>query len=442
MKSFSLFLCMATSLAVHHQAQARHDDVRPLWTEKDLECPAVSATDRYIDVPTFHDLGKVAHIERIPGLKVHKEMQDSYADKKLRIYYELFRPWDSNKELLILIPGGPGETHATFHVLVTDQPEFLERFNVIAMDHRGVGCSRPLFPGNEPDEALLMRQAASDIDLIRRELVGASGSINVWGYSYGSILAQTYALLYPEHLDRLFLGGSVSSFNDWHLAGLQYESLVFSAVKDEAREEFEALTKESPEIREQFLVWAFTSLYSYWGRVKEIPGKLETVVRLLRSGQKAAIAKELKPEDWVLPWMMRSISCTELFPYEAKYPGEFPMFKPILESCREFQEKHEYFNYTPLLKQIDRPTLIFGGNFDHVTPAPAMLRIAQEISGSFIFIDPYMGHSFRGKRECLSKLMLEFFSGASNEKLEEVAYSGLCQRAPPSEEPQEESNKK
>ncbi len=75
-----------------------------------------------------------------------------------------------------------------------------------------------------------MRQAASDIDYIRRELVGDAGQINVWGYSYGSILAQTYALLYPKHLERLFIGGTVSQVDDWHFDGVQYESLVFSAV--------------------------------------------------------------------------------------------------------------------------------------------------------------------------------------------------------------------
>jgi pimeloyl-ACP methyl ester carboxylesterase len=414
-------------------ASAREDIMKPQWHLGDTTCPKASFTDRYINVPLFHDLQSMADLNRIPGLNVFKAAQIENSEKQIRIYYELFNGWDPQKKFIILIPGGPGQTHADFHRLAYNyekRTDLLKKFNVIAMDHRGVGCSRPLFPGNEPPESMLMRQAASDIEMIRKKLVGQEGQINVWGYSYGSLLAQTYALLYPTHVERLFLGGTASSVDDWHMAGLQYESMVLSAVKPETRDAFLEQVKDLPEVREAFLDWSFEYLYQFAGRTQAIPLKLEAVVASLADGKKASVLEDLATEKEISPWMQRSIACIELFPYTQKYLGEYPMWDKIIGHCSEFKNKHEYFDYFPLLRQINVPTLIYGGAFDHVTPAKAMIRMAQEIKGSLLYIDNYLGHGFGGKIGCVVKLTGDFFSGASNDELMELSYSPVCQDPP------------
>lgn len=426
-------LALMACAVLSFTAFAKGNSVKPQWQEGDLSCPTASATDRYIEVPVYHDLATVAQVDRIPGLNLFKEKQENFAGKKMRIYYELFNGWDANKKLLILIPGGPGQTHADFHRLVDvygAQSDLLKNFNVIAMDHRGVGCSRPLFPGNEPEDSMLMRQAASDIDLIRKELVGANGKINVWGYSYGSLLAQTYALLYPDQIERLFIGGTVSNIDDWHMAAVQYESLVFSAVEPKARDSFYELTANDKTLREAFLDWAFEPMYQYAGRAQKIPEKLNFVLEKLKAGEKQNVLQELASKPSVTPWMQRSIACIELFPYETKFPGEYNFWVKAIGFCSEYKGMHDYFHYTPLLKQINVPTLIYGGAFDHVTPPKAMLQMSQEIKNSFIFIDNYLGHGFGGKVGCIVRLTAQFFSGASSSELQQVAYSPFCQDAP------------
>ncbi len=405
----------------------------PFWKNGDDQCPAPSATDKYIDVPVFHDLESNAEIARIPGLNVFKANQTEYKNKKIRVYYELLNGWDPKKPLVILVPGGPGQPHADLHPLVEPyekETDLVSRFNIIAMDHRGVGCSRPVFPGNEPTESMMMRQAASDIDAIRRELVGPEGKINVWGYSYGSILAQTYALLFPKNLNRLFLGGTVSELDDWHMAALQLEALIFSAVDAAKRQQFLEATKDVENLRDAFIAWGFLQLYGYEGRVREIPKKLDEVLNLLKLGDSKKVLEDLYPGSDVMPWMQRSILCMELFPFTTKYPGETKIWAESMTSCSEYKGKYEYFNYLPLLKQIDAPTLIYGGAFDHVTPPKAMIKMAQQIKGSYLFIDNYLGHGFGGKTGCFIKLTAEFFAGADNAALERIAYSDLCQSAP------------
>lgn len=409
---------------------------QPIWKHGDNYCPPPSAVDNYLQVPLFHDLAAGAEISRIPGLDVFADAQKEYAGKTMKIYFESFRPWDASKKLLILVPGGPGQTHADLHGLADiyeSKTDLFKHFNVIAMDHRGVGCSRPFFPGNEPPESMLMRQAASDIEAIRTVLAGPDGSISVWGYSYGSLLAQTYALLYPQHLDRLFLGGTVSGQDDWHLAAMQFESLVYSGVTPQRRQEFESAVAAEPELRQNFLDWSFAQLYEFRGRTVRIPEKINAVLATFNSPDpvtRAALSKEMMGQGEIAPWMSRSIACIELFPYTAKFQGEYPLWSRAVPHCDEFRGRHQYFDYTGLLKQIAAPTLIYGGAFDHVTPPKAAIRMAQEIDGSFLYIDNFLGHGLGGKIDCLLQLTSKFFIGASREELDLLTYSPICQQVP------------
>lgn len=422
------FFMAASSLSFHTDARP----LRPLWDHGDLTCPYPSESDRYIDVPLFHDLDALARVERIPGLNLFKDAQLKHRGKKLRIFYELLTPFDPSKRLLILIPGGPGQPHADLHPLVDifESKGLQKTHNLIAMDHRGVGCSRPLFPGNEPEESMMMRQAASDIEMIRKELVGESGSIDVWGYSYGSLLAQTYALLYPDHLGLFSIGGAVSGYEDWGLAGLQFESLVFSAVGKEDRELFYEFTQDSFEVKRGFFKWAFAQLYDYKGRTERIPKKLAEILQNLKAGREAEVLSQFDAPPDIMPWMARSIACLELFPYKSKFSLEFDIWGEMIGACSEFEGKQEYFNYTDLLPQIHQRTLIYGGNFDHVTTGQAMQRISQKIPNSFLFLNKYMGHGFGGNTDCFSQMTTAFFQGAERENLAQLASSPICQNPP------------
>lgn len=181
-------------------------------------CPGASETNRYLDVPLFYDIAATgAKISNINGFLPHPEgvREPSHIGKKIKLYFELGAPFDANKEIFFIIPGGPGSDHSLLHAVEKYFPHLMEKYNVVAMDHRGLGCSKPLFPGSEPYQALLMRYAAADIEFIRRELGGSDARINMWGGSYGSFLAQTYALLYPEHVGKTILSGAFSAGDDY-----------------------------------------------------------------------------------------------------------------------------------------------------------------------------------------------------------------------------------
>lgn len=400
------------------------------YLDSDNSCPEVSETMNYIAVPMFHDLEALAKAENITGLKVHKDLQEAHKGKFFKVFYELLAPFDDAKELLIMIPGGPGQAHTFMHSFekLEGFKEFAKKYNVLVMDHRGVGCSRYYGPGEYPSESLLMRQAVSDIDIIRRSF-GVDTKINVWGYSYGSMLAQTYALLYPDNISKLFLGGAFSAASDFVDAMKTFEQRVLNA-SPELINDYNYLKVFYPKYAHKFLKIAESYMYKYSLYKKNLVVLAREVVGKLKTYDFQEADKLLKYNgEFVMEWMMRSISCIEIFPNRLE-DGAFPMFWESFSACSEFNGKTDYFDYTNDLANILVPTFIWGGEFDHVTTAVAMRKMSEFIPNNYLYIDQHIGHGL-DKPACFMDMMKTFFDSGTNAKsLDIVKQSQVCVDAP------------
>ncbi|KAI1428713.1 alpha/beta-hydrolase [Xylaria sp. FL1777] len=166
---------------------------------------------------------------------------------------------------LLLNPGGPGGSGVWFMYRLGQQLNAIigEDFHLVAFDPRGVNASRPLavcYPNEETRRALgpvrdqrvledsaevyawsknYVRacaetmgehgkylntpQTAADMNSIL-EALGQDDMI-YWGFSYGTILGQTYAGLYPERSQRVIIDG-VNNVFDWYGGLLDTEDLV------------------------------------------------------------------------------------------------------------------------------------------------------------------------------------------------------------------------
>jgi proline iminopeptidase len=102
---------------------------------------------------------------------------------------------------VVLLHGGPSQSSLSFK----NSFDFLaEERRVIYYDQRGSGCSQV-----RPDPSLYtLDQLVAELEALRREQI-RSEKIVVVGHSFGSALAQRYALQYPHHVDRLVLIGGV-----------------------------------------------------------------------------------------------------------------------------------------------------------------------------------------------------------------------------------------
>jgi proline iminopeptidase len=129
--------------------------------------------------------------DELPGLK--KGFVDVANGGKL--YYEE----EGNGIPVVLINVGPGLSHQFFHSYFS---QLKDSVRIIYYDQRGTGKSSADATG----KTYTVQQAVEDLDGLRAVL-----QIDRWvvlGWSYGGLLAQCYALTYPERVMGLILGAA------------------------------------------------------------------------------------------------------------------------------------------------------------------------------------------------------------------------------------------
>ncbi len=118
---------------------------------------------------------------------------------------------------IVLVSGGPGTSHHYFHPHFQAVTSFSE---VIFYDLRGVGLS-DYSSGNS---TYSIDQAVDDLEQLRQKL-GHDRWV-VLGLSFGGVIAQMYALKYPESLEGMVLLSSALPMSlDIGLGSRQYEFL-------------------------------------------------------------------------------------------------------------------------------------------------------------------------------------------------------------------------
>ncbi len=115
-----------------------------------------------------------------------------------RLYYET----EGHGPAIILVAGGPGGSHASFHPWFS---RLADHHTVVYFDNLGRGRSDRLV---DPKQYTVERDA-DDIEALRTAL--KLDTITVLGHSYGGMPALAYALKYPAHIDHLILSDTLHS---------------------------------------------------------------------------------------------------------------------------------------------------------------------------------------------------------------------------------------
>jgi len=107
---------------------------------------------------------------------------------------------------LILIPGGPGSAHLNFHRWFSP---LASSNQIVYFDPYGRGRSDR---GTGPAGYRFARDV-EDLEGLRRAL--GMARISLYGFSYGGLVAQAYAMRYPRRVDRLILANTFFSAEAW-----------------------------------------------------------------------------------------------------------------------------------------------------------------------------------------------------------------------------------
>ena len=102
------------------------------------------------------------------------------------------------RPVLFLLHGGPGGDHVGFK---TQMPDLRSVAQLVYLDHRGSGRSKPADP-----DTYTLDENIDDLEALRRHL--GLDRISILGSSYGGMVAQGYAIRYPDSVANLTLRSS------------------------------------------------------------------------------------------------------------------------------------------------------------------------------------------------------------------------------------------
>lgn len=238
------------------------------------------------------------------------------------------------RPVLFLAHGGPGGDHSGFK---THLAELRDVAQMVYFDHRGSGRSAPADPATyNLDENI------DDLDALRAHL--GLERISLLGSSYGGMVAQGYALRYPDRVANLILSATAPSYRSMEEA----KQILAQRGTPEQQRQLEIL-----------LAGGFENL-----------AQVHEYFRVM--GPLYATTFDLKKWEENLPRLTFNPMQLNL----AFGPGGF---------LRKF-------DYIDRLSEIRCPTLVLGGRHDWICPVSQSELIARRIPRAHLKIFPNASH--------------------------------------------------
>ncbi len=298
-------------------------------------------------------------------------IQEGYVDANgVLIYYATF----GRGEPLVILHGGPGASHDYFLPYLLP----LARTNkLVFIDERGSGRSEKL----EDVKQYTVENMAADVEAVRVAL--DLGKISLLGHSYGGVLAEAYALKYPEHLSHLVLASTFASTREMNQ--------VLQRIKSQMPPDKQALATafEKAGLFGKGAPWErgrypdqYATLAWGWGYFPRLYGA--------------------RPDPNYDPQAQNTSTAWDLYREMWGSHGEF-VIDGNLRSV-------EYLDKLPTIKV---PTLILAGDHDECDPSMSK-EMNAKIKGSKLVILPHSGHmAFVDQPNLWNKSVAEFVNGKS-----------------------------
>jgi len=225
---------------------------------------------------------------------------------------------EGDGEPVLLLAGGPATSHVVFHPVFSP---LAKSHRLIYLDYRGRGRSDPVV---DPRRVTF----ASDVADVAG-LIGALGlgPVNLYGFSYGGLLAQALALDHPGLVRRLVLANTLHSPEMWQR---NHENIN--------RE----LELQYPEVWERILAFRAQGVPSTDPRVQELYAVHSRLVRFYNPENAAKVPSEPGSKNAAL----------------------YPVF--VGEDVEFFigGEVARLPDFRSRLREIAMPTLILAGRYD------------------------------------------------------------------------------
>ncbi|MFH0412497.1 alpha/beta fold hydrolase [Corynebacterium sp. L4756] len=300
---------------------------------------------------------------------------------------------------VVVIPGGPGLASALpyqgFRKLAAKQG-----LDVIMVEHRGVGLSRADTSGELLQLAdVTVEAAADDIAAVIDEY--GLDQVVVAGTSYGSYLAQVFAVRHPGQVKALVLDSPMLSVEADLVMVREYRRSLLWDGESEPTAEVAAVIRQLAEKEEP------TELAHVVQVVYEFAG-LETLTTLLKERQAGRLgwlwkrinkmgSGEMDGEGmayFMEPKLVRGISFAQL---GYGLPADGGPLDPQLFMVKNAGDAPEFAGETTDLEAAldgyDWPTVVISGDRDLRTPRPVAEKIVQGVPRGTLVPIAETGHS-------------------------------------------------
>ncbi|MBS1918246.1 MAG: alpha/beta fold hydrolase [Bacteroidetes bacterium] len=257
-----------------------------------------------------------------------------------------------NGDPLIIIPGGPGGAHPSYRSF----DSLAKTSTLVYFDAFGRGKS---------DTAKDVKEYSIDRDIEDIESLRIAmhfDKINVLGHSYGGVVAQGYALKYPQHVKHLILANTFHSFVMWQ----------------------ENDDNSNHEIKENYPeVWDTLMIIREHGYVSSDPLHQEIYGRVPYGFLYSYSPDNLKPKKgqkvyYDYPNRMN----TKLYYQMVGKDGDFIVGSDIGN-----------FDYRTQLKKLHMPVLIVGGRYDRVAVPAMMVKFKEYCPQAKFVMFEHSGHN-------------------------------------------------
>ncbi|OMB94007.1 alpha/beta hydrolase [Mycobacterium sp. NS-7484] len=361
----------------------------------------------------------------LPGVRAVRRPVSPGSDEQFDLFY--VRAGRKSAQPAVLIPGGPGVASIQPYRALRRRAA-LAGFDVIMIEHRGVGMSRHTDAGADlPPAAITVEQVIDDIAAVLDD-AGVHQAM-VYGTSYGSYLAAGFGVRHRDRVAAMVLDSPVLSTADIEAMRAAIRGLLWEGNDPETA----AL---APKVRRLVAEGTLAAkggeliglLYGFGGaalldRQLDLLLRGRTVVwSALRrlSGLSTRKAPYRNEVDLVGRIAFRELNY-------AGVPDGLPL-DPALDMAdmigsAKFYEPFEAepFDLTAELPGFDWPTVVLSGGRDLTTPPAIAERIAQLVPGAVLVRMPTVVHSVLDTRERAAFAVIRAVKEGAAEQLSAVA---------------------
>ena len=257
----------------------------------------------------------------------------------IKIFYKRFGKGNSHK--LLALHGGPGGTH-DYILPIADLASM--DFDVVFYDQ--FGCGKSDYPKHESDYSL--EYAVEEVEGVRKAVFGDS-KINLFGNSWGGMLALAYAIKHQGRLSTLTSSSGLSSVPDT----VREMHRLISLMPDNHKKAIEEHEAKGNYDHPDYIAATNYFMRQHLLRMDDVPPEVNKM--LMMTNERGTYLKMNGPSEFTIIGLIKDI------------------------------------DFTDQLNSIKVPTLITCGKYDEVTPEIAK-TIHKEIRDSKLEIFQESSH--------------------------------------------------